>query len=347
MAPGGGGGQRGELAGFSDAMSLDLIGRIRDNRQIAMRLFFGGKPAPPQTMRFKAATYDIWEGRTWRRSERSRTLRRSPREGRFRLAEGARTATVRHRPGTAAVDQSDPAHGDAGDRSRLRGGRSRSRWCALSQGDARRGPGLQGGPRSDRRSRSPTRPTRSTPAVRRHPTRRSTMSGVTPPIAQLATKWAGVGTPAERARRIERHLLFDYAYTLEFIGRGGERPIEYFLLEARRGHCEYFASAMVLLLRAQGIPARLVTGFLGAEYASWERAWVVRQSNAHAWVEGYLPGVGWQIFDPTPPAGRPIGEPRESLAVGARGLGVRAFPLGPQRDLVRLLRSGRDLLSPA
>ena len=79
-------------AGFSDAMSLDLIGRIRDNRQIAMRLTFSGNPPPPGAMRFKAATYDVWQGRTWRRSGNSRTLRRNPREGRFRLADGARAA---------------------------------------------------------------------------------------------------------------------------------------------------------------------------------------------------------------------------------------------------------------
>ena len=81
-------------AGFSDAMSLDLIGRIRDNRQIALRLAFSGTTSPPGAMRFKAATYDVWQGRTWRRSKTSRTLRRNPREGFFRLAPGARTGAV-------------------------------------------------------------------------------------------------------------------------------------------------------------------------------------------------------------------------------------------------------------
>jgi hypothetical protein len=62
---------------------------------------------------------------------------------------------------------------------------------------------------------------------------------------------------------------------------------------------------MVLLLRSQGIHARLATGFLGAEYNPLEGYYIVRQYNAHAWVEAYLPGEGWQIFDPTPPSGRP------------------------------------------
>jgi transglutaminase-like putative cysteine protease len=315
MAPGGGGGQMEARAGFSDAMSLDLIGRIRDNRQIAMRLTFSGKSAPPGAMRFKAATYDIWQGRTWRRSANSRTLRRSPREGRFRLAEGERTAAVEIAleplrstsliipMETLAIDLDLAVLDlDRGGALFLKGMPSEVLDYKVAMGSSEASLAdppvdAESGPMSPGDS---ARPEASDPAL--------DMSGVTPPIAALAAQWAGAGTPSERARRIERHLLFEYDYTLEFIGRGGERPIEFFLLEARRGHCEYFASAMVLLLRAQGIPARLITGFYGAEYAPWERAWVVRQSNAHAWVEGYLPGLGWQVFDPTPPSGRPTSE---------------------------------------
>ncbi len=316
MAPGGLGGQQESRAGFSDAMSLDLIGRIRDNREIAMRLAFDGVSSPPGAMRFKAATYDVWEGRTWRRSGSNRTLRRSPREGQFRLAQGARAASVRVAleplRSTSLILPMEALAVDV-DLAVLE----------LDRGGALFMKGMPGavleykvdlGAREASLADSPKAP--DVPAA----SGRSgvadgalDLSGVTAPIADLAAQWAGEGTPSERARRIERHLLLDYAYTLEFIGRGGERPIEYFLLEARRGHCEYFASAMVLLLRAQGIPARLVTGFLGAEYAPWERAWVVRQSNAHAWVEGYLPGTGWEVFDPTPPSGRPSNEPASLL----------------------------------
>ena len=81
-------------------------------------------------------------------------------------------------------------------------------------------------------------------------------------------------------------------------------PIGDFLFRYRSGHCEYFATAMVLMLRSQGIPARFVTGFLGGENNRLGY-YIVRQSNAHAWVEAYLPDSGWTVFDPTPPAGRP------------------------------------------
>jgi hypothetical protein len=116
------------------------------------------------------------------------------------------------------------------------------------------------------------------------------------------------GTAGERARRLETYLVEHYTYTLDFRGRTAESPIEEFLFRYHSGQCEYFASSMVLMLRSQGIPARLVTGFLGGEYNPFEGYFMVRQSNAHAWVEAYLPGEGWHIFDPTPPAGLPSAE---------------------------------------
>src|SRR5205085_11921652 len=87
-------------------------------------------------------------------------------------------------------------------------------------------------------------------------------------------------------------------------GRSGQLALGDFLFRTRRGHCEFFATAMVVMLRSQGIPARFVTGFLGGEPSAFEGYYIVRQSNAHAWVEAWT-GNGWQVFDPTPVAGRP------------------------------------------
>src|SRR5262249_57566678 len=126
-----------------------------------------------------------------------------------------------------------------------------------------------------------------------------------PRRTERAKRVRGEGPPGERAKRLETHLIQGYSYTRDFGGRSTENPLEDFLFRYRSGHCEYFASSMVLLLRSQGIPARLVTGFLGGDYNPFEGYTIVRGSNAHAWVEAYLPGGGWQIFDPTPPAGRP------------------------------------------
>jgi transglutaminase-like putative cysteine protease len=143
------------------------------------------------------------------------------------------------------------------------------------------------------------------------------LHGVSPRMAQLAADVAGDGTPARRAERLERYLIEELDYTLDLVGRVSAAPIEDFLFTYRRGHCEYFASAMVLLLRAQGIHARLVTGFLGGELNPLGYV-VVRQANAHAWVEAWIPGEGWRIFDPTPPAGRPAMAEQGVLGLAAQ-----------------------------
>jgi len=74
-----------------------------------------------------------------------------------------------------------------------------------------------------------------------------------------------------------------------------------FLFEAKAGHCEYFASSMAILLRAAGIPTRVINGFLLGEYNPVGRDYIIRESDAHSWVEVYIPGQGWVEFDPTPP----------------------------------------------
>ena len=284
-------------SGFSDEMSLDLIGRIRSNRAVALRLAVEGRTPPPGLMRFKAATYDVFEGLSWRRSPTAGFVPRDT-DGAFRLAVGERVGEARvYLEPLRATSLVLPVEAL---RVRLK-----KTAIQLDQGGAAFLRGMPSeileysvelAPRPRLLGAAPA-------ASAADPT--LDPSGVTSPIADLAHRFAGSGSPVQKAERIEQRLLDDYEYTDELLGRGGTLPIENFLLRGRRGHCEYFASAMVLLLRAEGIPARLVTGFLGAEYSFWEELYVVRQSNAHAWVEAYLPGEGWRTFDPTPPSGRP------------------------------------------
>jgi hypothetical protein len=99
---------------------------------------------------------------------------------------------------------------------------------------------------------------------------------------------------------VEAFLRRNYQYTLSLTWDPGDQPLSAFLFEARSGHCEYFASAMAVLLRAAGVPTRLVNGFLMGEYNPVGDVYIVRQSDAHSWVEVYLPGAGWTEFDPTP-----------------------------------------------
>jgi protein-glutamine gamma-glutamyltransferase len=106
--------------------------------------------------------------------------------------------------------------------------------------------------------------------------------------------------PYDKAANIERYLKTQYAYTLDLTGFNSVDPLAYFLFVRRAGNCEYFAAALTVMLRAEGIPARYVTGFLGGEYNDLAGDYIVRESDAHAWVEVYFPGYGWITFDPTP-----------------------------------------------
>ena len=122
-------------------------------------------------------------------------------------------------------------------------------------------------------------------------------------IGELASNIASnSNTRYDKAVAIENYLLSNFGYSLE-MRAGGEQPVTDFLFNVREGHCEYFASAMVVMLRSQGIAARVVTGFSGGDVNEKAGLRIVRQRNAHAWVEAYFPQAdAWVTFDPTPPS---------------------------------------------
>lgn len=111
---------------------------------------------------------------------------------------------------------------------------------------------------------------------------------------------AQAGTDFERARAVESFLMDNYSYSLSISPPPpGMNPIEDFLFRSRQGFCEHYSTAMVLMLRALGIPARVVTGFRGGEVNEYGDYIILRQSNAHSWVEAAIEGR-WRRFDPTP-----------------------------------------------
>jgi transglutaminase-like putative cysteine protease len=127
-------------------------------------------------------------------------------------------------------------------------------------------------------------------------------------ISQLAHHIADTApNDYERAVALEKRLRSDYQYTLEMPGHEVSDPIAYFLFTRKKGYCEHFASAMTVMLRTLGIPARLATGFQSGIYNPISDLVVVRASDAHTWVEAWLPEVGWTTFDPTPPDPNPAG----------------------------------------
>ncbi|MCY3024263.1 MAG: transglutaminase-like domain-containing protein [Planctomycetota bacterium] len=113
----------------------------------------------------------------------------------------------------------------------------------------------------------------------------------------------GIRNPRDRIAAVENYLRANHAYSLTAESGTGD-PLLSFLLEKKAAHCEYFASAAVILLRCVDVPTRYVTGFYVHETAG-PRARVVRQQDAHAWAEAWVDSVGWVTVDATPPAGRP------------------------------------------
>jgi transglutaminase-like putative cysteine protease len=124
---------------------------------------------------------------------------------------------------------------------------------------------------------------------------------------------AGANTRLEKVEAVQRYLLQNYEYSLEQplsdrVRSGELDPVEGFLFDTKAGHCEYFATAMALLLREVEVPTRNVNGFYGAHYNAFGDFYAVRQADAHSWVEVYFEQLGWVTFDPTPPGGRTAGD---------------------------------------
>ncbi|MFP4498154.1 MAG: transglutaminaseTgpA domain-containing protein, partial [Vulcanimicrobiota bacterium] len=104
-----------------------------------------------------------------------------------------------------------------------------------------------------------------------------------------------------KALAVSQYLKDTYPYDLEIPYFPDDcDTVDYFLFEQRRGYCEHFATSLAIMLRTQGIPARMVFGYLPGHYDVFSRLYSVKQSDAHSWVEAYVPGYGWMSFDPTP-----------------------------------------------
>jgi transglutaminase-like putative cysteine protease len=126
-------------------------------------------------------------------------------------------------------------------------------------------------------------------------------------IAASATSGAKAVSDYDKAATMERYLKSNFGYSLQMASSPPADPLAYFLFERKAGHCEYFASAMAVMLRTLGVATRVVNGFRTGEYNDLTDSYIVRGRDAHSWVEAYLPAYGWVSFDPTPP-GPPAAE---------------------------------------
>ena len=123
-----------------------------------------------------------------------------------------------------------------------------------------------------------------------------------PRIRDLTKNIVGAeASPAAQAILLQKYLRANYGYTLELPKVEPDDPLAFFLFHRRKGHCEYFASSMAVMLRVLAIPSRVITGFQSGVYNPISGSQLIRSSDAHSWVEAWLPDRGWTTFDPTPP----------------------------------------------
>lgn len=307
---------RGEtLSGFSDSVRLGEVAQVKLNPQVVMRVrvrFLRGQGQ--RTLRWRGVTLDNYDGQTWNYTGQKPAFTKKSMDG-YRLSEGEwkygdteqrffveplNINTVFAAPQPLLVAGLPELARDEGD----------GMWTAphdyykldytvLSDTDEVSDAELAGeNPRA-----YPSEFQRRYLQLPWEHDRR---------IDELAAQVTrGARTQIEIARRIENHLRTAYSYTLDLHRVEDGDPVADFLFNTREGHCEYFASAMVLMLRSRRIPARLVNGFQMGEYNDAADVYTVRQSDAHSWVEAYFPTRGhaggyggvWVAFDPTPAAG--------------------------------------------
>lgn len=147
----------------------------------------------------------------------------------------------------------------------------------------------------------------------------------------IAKRWTkGAKTPREQILALKNRFVRRFTYSLQFKRPKSKEPMLDFLLKNRQGHCEYFASGMALLARSLGFKARVVGGYLVHEYNEYGNYYIVRERNAHAWNEIWLPSANgkgpgrWETWDATPPDGLSTHMPK------------KASPFAAISDLIRV-----------
>lgn len=121
-------------------------------------------------------------------------------------------------------------------------------------------------------------------------------------VARFTEAVIGEGRPVARLKQIRTNLRTTLEYSLVTENPDNRDPMENFLFNEQRGHCEFFATAGALMARAIGVPSRICYGWTGGTYYEGSQLFVFRAREAHAWVEVFLEGEGWVVLDPTPPA---------------------------------------------
>lgn len=291
--------------GFSERLELGSHGLLRDNPRVVMRVELPGQ-VPPKTLRLRGVTFASYQHGRWsqhRVGEQQLPVQR----GAVALAVNVSESVLSRAQRTEIY--LEPLDADA--LFTPSPGRTLSLQLPESYGGLL---GAQLGVTTDgqilaRGRRSPLHySVLSLPEMPRESSSddlglyRQLSPEMRSRLRTLALQIVGTTQgSAERAELLSGYLQTHYSYTTRLWKPSQSEPIFDFLESERRGHCEYFATALAVLLRSLDIPSRTVNGYLTAEWNSYGKFFVVRQQHAHSWVEALLPGQGWVVLDPTPP----------------------------------------------
>ncbi len=305
--------------GFSERVALGAIGEIESDPTVAMRVYLPDGEPPPSlvaALRWRGLALDQYNGVGWSVSRgRRMTLRPAwtgevnvaPRERAgpalrqdivlepigteaLFVAPGAFRITLRHR--AVIVD----------DLGSLLVPPPTARLSYTVESDLAAGLGAR-------------RPATLDEATR---ARYLQLPPLPPRIGELARRITGSRRdPYDTASALTEYLSTNFRYSLKLDRTPGFDPLDEFLFARRSGNCEYFASALAVMLRSVGIPARVITGFQRGEWNPYGNYFVLRMADAHAWVEAHIAGSGWITLDPSPRGGTPSGSNTLSLYVDA------------------------------
>jgi transglutaminase-like putative cysteine protease len=301
-------------SGFADRVELGALGRIRSDPTVVMRVeTLEGKPPGYGAAYWRGLAFDTFDGRAWSITPPERELVPGSAEGGVQLGREPDHYDLVQRIVREPVE--------AGVLFRVGDPRGVQGTIRRLERDA--SGGLYAASQADERVRYTVRSLLAQPddaalaSDRAAPPRRGgdrvlARIPFPPEVGALAARiTADARGDAERARAIERWLAANgrYTDTPPDPPADGRSPIEAFLLGGLAGHCEYFATAMVVLAREVGLPARLVNGFAGGRENEIGGFVEIAQSDAHAWVEVHYEQAGWIRYDPTPADLRARAEP--------------------------------------
>ena len=289
------------LSGFSDRIHLGSIGSIQLNPAVVMRVKMNGNLRLSQDLKWRGITLDHFDGRNWSKHLKGSAHSFPPGQS-FKIREPQTAGTVTKyqvllegcsTPYLFTLDRIFAIRGnldslvyDPIDDSVM--ARPHDFYRLVYQADSVLSDfavsSNQGGelPFETRQAYL------QTPSLDKR----------IPELAVSVTKQAS--SFAEKARRLEDYLRTHYRYSLNAAQIENAKPLSAFLFQTQEGHCEYFASAMVVMLRTLGIPSRIVNGFRAGEYNDIGGNYIIRGKDAHSWVEAFISEQGWRSYDPTP-----------------------------------------------